>query len=90
MTFLILTEDPSRRAELAKHIKKHAPDSFCFPIEPTDLGDALQAIRVDCAVCSPMLAGIPSLAKAPRLAVWAPETSAEDMADMLLANEKNA
>lgn len=89
MTFLIITEDPVRRAELAKHIKKHAPDNFCFPIDPAALDNALQTIRVDCVVCSPMLAGTPSLTKVPHLAVWTPGTSAEDMVDILLANGKS-
>ena len=84
MTFLIITEDPARAAGLAKRIKEQSPDSFCFPVVPSAVEEALRTIRVDCAVCSPMLAGIPSLAKAPHLAVCAPETSAEDMADHLL------
>ena len=84
MTFLIITEDPARAAGLAKRIKEQSPDSFCFPVVPSAVEEALRTIRVDCAVCPPALAAAPVLGNAPCRAVWPPETSAEDMADHLL------
>ena len=87
MTFLIITEDPARAAGLAKRIKEQSPDSFCFPVTPSAAEEALRTIRVDCAVCPPALAAAPVLENAPRLAVWSPETSTEDMADQLLHPE---
>lgn len=87
MTFLIITEDPIRAASLAKRIKEQSPDSFCFPVAPSAVEEAFRTIRVDCAVCPPALAGAPILGNAPHLALWPPETSAEDMADHLLHPE---
>ena len=87
MTFLIITEDPARAAGLAKRIKEQSPDSFCFPVVPSAVEEALRTIRVDCAVCPPALTAAPVLRNAPRLAVWSPEINAEDMADQLLHPE---
>ena len=69
MTFLIITEDPARAAGLAKRIKEQSPDSFCFPVVPSAVEEALRTIRVDCAVCPPALAAAPVLGNAPCLAV---------------------
>ena len=86
MTFLIITEDPSAGAGLAECIKAQAPDSFCFSVVPSAVEEALTAVRVDCAVCPPEMTALISSRQHPRLAVWPPEMSGEDMAEALLAH----
>ena len=86
MTFLIITEDLSAGAGLAECIKVRAPESFCFSVVPSAVEEALTAVRVDCAVCPPEMTDLISSRQHPRLAVWPPEMSGEDMAEALLAH----
>lgn len=86
MTYLIITEDLSAGSALAECIKERMPDSFSFPILPCAVENALNTVKVDCAVCPPELKKTMSHQPFPRLVIWPPETDAQAMAEVLLSH----